>query len=49
MVQGIKANQAADGYMSAFPRNESNCHENPDYVTSWLTHGLLEAAVAGDA
>jgi hypothetical protein len=48
LVQGIKDNQEDDGYMSAFPRNESNYHENPDYVTSWLTHGLLEAAVAGE-
>lgn len=33
--------------MMAFPRNESNYHENPDYVTSWVTHGLLEAHAAG--
>ena len=31
----------------AFPRNESTYHENPNYVTSWVTHGLLEAHVAG--
>jgi len=22
-------------------------HENPNYVTSWVTHGLLEADIAG--
>jgi hypothetical protein len=32
----------------AFPKNESGYHENPDYVTAWLTHGLLEAATAGE-
>ena len=48
VVQGIKKASEPDGYIMAFPRNESNYHENPDYVTSWLTHGLLEAAVAGE-
>jgi hypothetical protein len=48
VVQGIMAAQASDGYLMAFPKNESNYHENPDYVTAWLTHGLLEAAISGD-
>lgn len=47
VVSGIRACREHDGYIMAFPRNESNYHENPDYVTAWLTHGLLEAAVAG--
>lgn len=47
VVAGIRACREQDGYIMAFPRNESNFHENPDYVTAWLTHGLLEAAVAG--
>ena len=33
----------------AFPVNESTYHENPNYVTAWVTHGLLEAAGAGYA
>ena len=49
VVAGIWACREHDGYMMAFPRNESNYHENPDYVTAWLTHGLLEAAAAGEA
>ena len=48
LVEGIKQASEPDGYIMAFPRNESNYHENPDYVTSWLAHGLLEAAVAGE-
>ena len=48
IVNGIRACREKDGYIMAFPRNESNYHENPDYVTAWLTHGLLEAAVAGE-
>ena len=46
VLAGIAAAQEADGYMMAFPRNESFYHENPDYVASWVTHGLLEADVA---
>eukprot|EP00037_Helgoeca_nana_P025722 m.284949 g.284949 ORF g.284949 m.284949 type:complete len:770 (+) comp27028_c0_seq1:139-2448(+) len=49
VVRGIAEAKAADGYIQAFPKNESSRHENPDYVTSWLTHGLLEAAVAGES
>ena len=30
----------------AFPTNESYFRENPNYVTSWLTHGLLEASAS---
>lgn len=48
VVKGIGACREKDGYIMAFPRNESYYHENPDYVTAWLTHGLLEAAVAGE-
>jgi hypothetical protein len=45
LVEGIAASQDnASGYIMAFPMNESHSHENPDYVTSWVTHGLLEAA-----
>lgn len=48
VVAGIRACREPDKYIMAFPRNQSNYHENPDYVTAWLTHGLLEAAVAGE-
>ena len=48
MVAGIKACQDDDGYAMAFPKNETPTHENPDYVTSWVAHGLLEAAIAGN-
>jgi DUF1680 family protein len=48
VVEGIKLASDSDGYIMAFPKNESNYHENPNYVTSWLTHGLLEAAISGE-
>jgi DUF1680 family protein len=47
VVGNISALQEADGYAMAFPKNETNYHENPNYVTSWVTHGLLEAHAAG--
>lgn len=46
VVQGIADSAEADGYAMAFARNETWAHENPDYVTSWVTHGSLEAHVA---
>jgi hypothetical protein len=49
VVTGIRACQGPDGYAMAFPRNESDRQENPNYVTSWLTHGLLEAAQSGSS
>jgi hypothetical protein len=49
VVDGIAATQEADGYIMAFTRNETIVRENPDYVVSWLTHGLLEAAIAGSS
>jgi hypothetical protein len=33
VVGNISALQEADGYAMAFPRNETNYHENPNYVT----------------
>jgi hypothetical protein len=47
VVEGMQAAQDDDGYLMAFPQNESNCKENPNYVTSWVTHGLMEAHGAG--
>eukprot|EP00041_Stephanoeca_diplocostata_P036289 m.1317491 g.1317491 ORF g.1317491 m.1317491 type:complete len:820 (+) comp24840_c0_seq35:130-2589(+) len=49
IVDGIAAAQdPTTGYAMGFPMNESTYHENPDYVTSWVTHGLLEAATSGN-
>ena len=43
-LAGIKANRDnATGYIMAFPYNESIYRENPDYVSSWLTHGRWES------
>ena len=47
VVDGVAAAQQPDGFAMAFNQQDTHCRENPDYVTSWLTHGLLEAAGAG--
>jgi hypothetical protein len=47
VVGNISALQGDDGFAMAFLRNETNSHENPNYVQSWVTHGLLEADSAG--
>ena len=56
LVHGIAASQATNGtaggaslagYAMAFHPNDTISHENPDYVTSWVTHGLLAAEKAG--
>ena len=47
VVEGVAAAQQPDGFAMAFAQQDTHCRENPDYVTSWMTHGLLEAAGAG--
>lgn len=49
IVDGIAACQERDGYAMAYERNMTTYRENPNYVLSWLTHGLIEAAIAGHA
>jgi hypothetical protein len=46
VLRGVAGAQQPDGYIMAFPVNESFYLENPNYVTSWLCHGLLEAHTA---
>lgn len=44
VVDGIaECQDPLDGYLMAFTRNATPTRENPDYVTSWVTHGLLSA------
>lgn len=47
VVEGIAAVQQSDGFAMAFNHTNTHCRENPDYVSSWFTHGMLEAAEAG--
>ena len=47
VVDGIKRCAAPDGYLMAFDRDALPYAEHPDYVSAWLTHGLLAAHAAG--
>ena len=38
VVSGVKAAADPDGYIMAFPRWAMDRDEDPDYVTSWMTH-----------
>ena len=44
-MDGIEKATAVSGFAAAFAENETMYRENPDYVLSWLTHGLLETEV----
>ena len=45
VLEGIENATTAAGFAAAFAENETMYRENPDYVLSWLTHGLLETEV----
>jgi hypothetical protein len=48
-LQGIaNCTDASTGYMMAFPENLLSNSEHPDYVQSWVTHGLMEAHRTGN-
>lgn len=47
VVAGIAACADPSGYLMAFNESVLARDENPDYVQSWVTHGLLEASAAG--
>ena len=48
VVDGIAACAEPDGYIAAYRRNDTIVRENPNYVTAWLTHGLIEASIGGN-
>ena len=48
LVAGIAALKQPNGFIMAYPEKETGLRENANYVRSWITHGLLDAAVAGN-
>jgi len=48
VVDGIDECKQANGFIMAYKETDTLEGENPDYVRSWLTHGLIEASVAGN-
>jgi len=49
VVDGIEECRQMDGYIMAYPADTIFYSERAAYTRAWLTHGLLEAAYAGNA
>ncbi|MCW3061651.1 MAG: putative glycosyl hydrolase [Capsulimonas sp.] len=47
IVDGIVECQRADGYLMAYPEESIFYSERGAYTRSWVTHGLIEAGLAG--
>ena len=48
VVDGIEECRQANGYIMAYPEDTIFYSERAAYTRAWLTHGLLEAAYAGN-
>ncbi len=48
LVAGIAAEKQPNGFIMAYPEKETGLRENANYVRSWITHGLIDAALAGN-
>jgi hypothetical protein len=49
LVAGIAGCKQPNGFIMAYPEKETAVRENANYVRSWITHGLIDAAGAGNA
>jgi DUF1680 family protein len=47
MIDGIQSCRGPNGYILAYPPDKWR-GEEPNYARAWFTHGLIEAAVAGN-
>ncbi|MDR0536588.1 MAG: glycoside hydrolase family 127 protein [Tannerellaceae bacterium] len=49
LIDGIEACREEDGYILAYPHIiDSLRSEEPNYARAWFTHGLIDAAIAGN-
>jgi len=48
VVAGIAESRQPDGFIMGYPENETDSRENANYVRSWITHGLIDASLAGN-
>jgi hypothetical protein len=48
VVNGIEESRQPNGYITAYPEATILYSERAVYSRAWLTHGLLEAAYAGN-
>ena len=47
LIDGIEACREPNGYILAYPPDQVRSEE-PNYGRAWFTHGLIEAAIAGN-
>jgi DUF1680 family protein len=47
LIDGIEACRGPNGYILAFPPDKVRSEE-PNYGRAWFTHGLIDAAIAGN-
>jgi DUF1680 family protein len=47
LIDGIEACREPNGYILAYPANNVRSEE-PNYGRAWFTHGLIDAAIAGN-
>jgi len=48
VIAGIAESKQADGFIMGHPEDKTDFRENANYVRSWITHGLIDASVAGN-
>jgi DUF1680 family protein len=49
LIDGIEACRESNGYILAYPpAKDSLRSEEPNYARAWFTHGLIDAAIAGN-
>ncbi len=48
VVDGIDECKQTNGFLMAYKETETAAGENPNYVRSWVTHGLIEASIGGN-
>jgi len=48
VIAGIAESKQADGFIMGYPEDKTDFRENANYVRSWITHGLIDASVAGN-
>ena len=49
VVAGIAELKQPDGFIMGYPENKTDFRENANYVRSWVTHGLIDASLAGNS
>ena len=48
VIAGIAEAKRADGFIMGYPEDKTDFRENANYVRSWITHGLIDASLAGN-